>query len=121
MPQFVGPVPGPGSDPGSMHLFVNGPGHHWFLWFMPLLFLAVIAGLVIWVVLRMTRRPAAPAMVAAGWAPPRMGPDAAMEQARMRYARGELSREDFLRVSDDLAPGGSGPAPPPTPESPAEE
>jgi uncharacterized membrane protein len=28
--------------------------------------------------------------------------DAALAAARMRYARGELSREDFLRISTDL-------------------
>jgi uncharacterized membrane protein len=37
--------------------------------------------------------------------------DAALAAARMRYARGELSREDFLRISTDLQehlPGSSG-------------
>jgi uncharacterized membrane protein len=103
--------PGPWSGP-----FVHEVHHGWF-WFgslMPILFLAVVAGLVVWVVLHTTRRPPAPA-VAGGWAP-RFGPDPAIEEARIRYARGELSREDYLRVSEDLAPGG--PATPPPPETP---
>jgi uncharacterized membrane protein len=86
---------------------------------MPILFLAVVAGLVVWIVLRTTRRPPAPA-VAGGWAA-RFGPDPAMERARMRYARGELSREDYLRVSEDLAPGGPPAAPPPPATSPPQE
>lgn len=36
--------------------------------------------------------------------------DAALEAARMRYARGELSREDFLRISTDLQEHVPGPA-----------
>ena len=30
------------------------------------------------------------------------GPDAAVESVRMRYARGEIDREEFVRVSTDL-------------------
>jgi hypothetical protein len=88
-----------------------------------LLTLAVI-GLIVWLVVR--RRPAPFAEGRpAGWgqqppwaaAPPR--PDSALEIARARYARGEMSREEFLRVSSDLG-GPPGPeAPPPDRTEPA--
>ena len=42
--------------------------------------------------------------------PPHPPQDPALTEARMRYARGEISREDFLRITGDL----SG-APPPGP------
>jgi uncharacterized membrane protein len=108
--------PGPWSGP-----FVHEVHHGWFWfgWLMPILFLAVVAGLVVWIVLRTTRRPPAPA-VAGGWVP-RFGPDPAVEHARMRYARGELSRQDYLRVREDLTPGGPAVAPPPPATSPPQE
>jgi uncharacterized membrane protein len=114
MQHFVGPGPN-----GGPFFHVVGPVQHgwfWFGWLMPLLFFALLAGLIVWVVLRTTRRPAAPAY-ATGWAPPpaRFGPDPALEQARLRYARGELSREDFFRVAEDLRPGGPRVEPPPSP------
>ena len=47
-----------------------------------------------------------------GPGPMMYGRDPALEHARVRYARGELSRDDYLRVVNDLG----GPAPPdPTP------
>jgi len=113
--QIVGPRPWDGQ------VFLHGPGHPWFFgWFIPLLFLAVLAGLAVWVVLRVTRRPAASAYA---WpAPPaRFVPDPAVEQARMRYARGELSRDEYLRVHQDLAPGGPQAAPSPEPTPPPSE
>jgi hypothetical protein len=89
-----------------------------------LLTLAVI-GLIVWLVVR--RRPASFAEGRpAGWgqqppwaaAPPR--PDSALEIARARYARGEMSREEFLRVSSDLGGPPPGPeAPPPGPTQPS--
>jgi hypothetical protein len=88
-----------------------------------LLTLAVI-GLIVFLVLR--RRPAPFAEGRPGWwgqqppwaaAPPR--PDSALEIARARYARGEMSREEFLRVSSDLGGPPPGPeAPPPSPTEP---
>jgi len=69
---------------------------------LPLLLLAVLIGLVVWVALRLTRegslRPGGPQ-----WAgPARGGPDAALEHLRYRYARGEVGRDEFFRMSQDL-------------------
>lgn len=48
---------------------------------------------------------------APGWAGgPRYGPDPAMDHARMRYARGEMSREEYLRLVADLGGGAGSPA-----------
>jgi putative membrane protein len=90
-------------------------------WLIPLLFLVVIAALVVWVVLRVTGRRYPGSPPAAAWPPAaRPGPgDAALELVRSRYARGEISREEFVQVSLDL--GGPPPLPPhePTPPSSA--
>jgi hypothetical protein len=51
------------------------------------------------------------------------GFDPALEEVRMRYARGEIDRDEFARRSSDLgSPTASVPAPPPPPvaEPPAE-
>lgn len=102
-------LPGPGRDG------FPGPGwdHPWWQgllgWFVPLLLLLGFAALVVWAVLRTTQRrhpvPAAP-----GWPGPWRPDDAALEQARLRYARGETPREEFLQVSADLQGGTAGPA-----------
>ena len=50
--------------------------------------------------------------------------DQAVAQARLRYANGQLSREEYFRILADLGaapPGPSGPPPwwPPAPDAPA--
>jgi hypothetical protein len=40
--------------------------------------------------------------------------DAALQQLRLRYARGELTRTDFLQAATDLG----APMPPPSPPDP---
>jgi uncharacterized membrane protein len=85
-----------------------------------LLTLAVI-GLIVWLVVR--RRPAS-FEGRPGWgqqppwaaAPPR--PDSALEIARARYARGEMSRDEYLRVTSDLGGPPPGPEAPPSPPAP---
>lgn len=90
-----------------------GPGlgeHAWcgfFGWLLPLVFVGLLVGIAVWVVARSTgERPRASAGLppAPGWTPAPVGPrpDAAVEQARLRYARGEIGRTEFLRVSRDL-------------------
>lgn len=92
-------------------------------WFLPLLLVAALTGLVVWAVMRSSRPvaasaplsgplPAAPppatavpiggsvAAQAPGTQP--AGIDPALEAARMRYASGEMTRDEFLRVSRDL-------------------
>jgi putative membrane protein len=83
-------------DPGWGH-----PGWHDLLgWLLPILFFLALVALVVWAVLRLTaqERPAATALVG----PPGMRTDSALEHARLRYARGEISREEFAQLSADL-------------------
>jgi putative membrane protein len=77
----------------------HGGGSAWFGWFVPMVVLAVLAVGVAVLVLRLMRThpglpPAAPAV------------DPALTELRLRYARGEVSREDFLAISADLGGGG---------------
>ena len=41
--------------------------------------------------------------------------DEALEALRLRYARGEVSREEFIQASEDLGGAPTPPAPPPEP------
>ena len=83
--------------------FMDHPWWGFFGWFAPLLIVAMLVGLAVWVITRSTRQPpVAAAAQDAGWAPPRPQPDPALEHARMRYAQGELGRDEFLRLSGDL-------------------
>ena len=75
-------------------------------WLVPLLLLALVVGLVVWALLR--PRDGRHAYVPAASAP---SVDTALAELRLRYARGELAREDFLRIGADLG------APPPPPGS----
>lgn len=79
---------------------------------VPLVFLAAIVGLVIWVVLRVTDPRRNPPM-RPEWAAAAVGRanDPAVDLVRARYARGEISRDEYLRVAADLgapAPYGGG-------------
>ena len=92
---------------------------HEFWWggFFPLIFtflpiIAIIVGILIWS--RDSHRHHHPMSPPAGWGPPQAPPpsapavDPALNEARLRYARGEISRDDYLRIATDL----SGQAPP---------
>ena len=89
--------------------FLHRPG----LWWgslgiiLPTLLLLILIGVMVWAVLRVSRR--VPTTVAAA------ALDVALQEVRLRYARGEMSREEFVqRLRDlggrDLPPGD--PAPP---------
>jgi uncharacterized membrane protein len=82
-------------------------------WLVPMLLIAVLVGVAVWLVGRAARpaRGAGPTLVGTGGTAP---PDPALEAARMRYARGEIGRDDFLRLSGDLG-GRTGDAIPPAP------
>jgi hypothetical protein len=92
-----------------------------------------VIGLVVWAALRLSGRrgPAAFRGPGGPWAAEwsRPGPDAALQAARLRYAQGEISREEYLRLAADLGghlPGPPGAAtppgpPPPPPPDPATE
>jgi putative membrane protein len=95
--------------------------HHgfWLFGVIPFLMFLVLVAVAVWAVLRLSSRPAGPAAFGPRTAPP-MPRDPAVEELRVRYARGELDREEFLQRSRDLGgsdvgtaapPGGSPPAP----------
>lgn len=75
-----------------------------------LLLTGAAVALVVWIVLRVTRQrpPAGTAVFGAR-------PDAALEELRLRYARGEVDRDSFRRAASDLG----APAVPGPPGSPA--
>lgn len=74
---------------------------------LPLVLLVLLIGVVVWAVLRVTRHDRAPVAAA--------DVDQALSEARLRYARGEMSRDEYLERSRDL--GGTVPLPeqPPPP------
>jgi len=82
----------------------NPPGyaHHdaWWGFFhlLPFLMFLVLIGVAIWAVLRFSSRPVGAGVAPA--APPLR--DAAVEELRVRYARGELGRDDFAQRMRDL-------------------
>jgi uncharacterized membrane protein len=95
--------------------FVHGYGYGgveiFHIIFLVLLF-AAITMLVIWLV-----RGGRHGGVLHGHSTPvRTSVDSALQEARMRYARGEMTREEFLQISTDL--GGPAMVPPegPSPE-----
>ena len=92
--------------------------HHW-PGLISLVLLLVLAGLVIWLLVRVSRLEAAgsatvAAVPAAVPGPSNSAADAALEQARMRYANGDLDRDAFVAMSRDLgAPTPDDPSSPP--------
>jgi len=82
--------------------------------FMALL-IAVVVMLVVWLVRGSQRGHLFHDHVAVP--PGRAVSDTALQEARMRYARGEMSREEFLQISTDLG----GPAAVQPPEPPPSE
>ena len=85
-------------------------------WLIPLLFLAALVALLVLLFTRL-RHPLTmpPGTTHAPPPPPAPAPDAALAHARLRYARGEVSRDEYLQLAADL--GGdvqpSAPGPPP--------
>jgi putative membrane protein len=74
---------------------------HPILWLVLFVLFVALIAFAIYSLFRLTREggTATPA--------PANGGDAALESLRMRYARGEIDRDEFIRVSTDLG------APPP--------
>jgi uncharacterized membrane protein len=89
-------------------------GHHAALgWLHLLLFLGLIAALVLIAYALWRARPA----LGSGPVPPRAtGGDAAVAELRLRYARGDIERDDYLRRAADL--GDTTALLPPSPPSP---
>jgi uncharacterized membrane protein len=100
-------------------------GHDgWWWWgdrFLPFLLLLIVIGVGVWGLIRFGSR--APA--SSGAAATSAGPvDRALDEVRLRYARGEIERDEFVARTRDL--GGSvvetspaTPAPPPAEAPPA--
>ena len=75
----------------------------WMLWggLMMLLFWGTVIALIVWAVQAGTRREAGPSPP-----PPAGGArQTPLDIARERYARGELSREEFEQIKKDLTGG----------------
>jgi putative membrane protein len=93
--------------------FGPGPYHHGGYPILHLVigfaFLALIVLLAVYVVKLMTSANHAQTIPAAHAPPALPAEDAALREARMRYARGEMTREEYLQVSSDL--GGRPPQP----------
>jgi uncharacterized membrane protein len=106
-----------------MYEHVDRFGHDgWWWWtgtLLPFLFFLILIGVGIWAIVRFTSRVPAPA----GPALPTHA-DQALAEVRLRYARGEIDREEFVRRSHDLGgsvpPAEPPPAPPRAAESPPE-
>lgn len=86
---FFGPG-GPGFEHAHHH-------PHPFAWLLLLVLLALIVVGAVWLVRRFAG--SGPAMQGPAVAPVT---DGALETVRLRYARGEIDRDEFLRVSADL-------------------
>jgi uncharacterized membrane protein len=85
---------------------------------LPLLLFAAAIGVGVWAVLRLTAGRGQPAVAAAGvTAVPRVDP--AVEELRIRYARGEVTRDEFLTRGRDLGAVLDDEAPPVPPGPPA--
>jgi putative membrane protein len=87
--------PWQGDPPG----YVHHDAWWGFLHLLPFVLLLVLIGVGIWAVLRYSSYPVVAAGAGAVGAPPR---DAAVEELRIRYARGELGRDDFAQRMRDL-------------------
>lgn len=79
----------------------------WGMWFMPLIWIVIVAAVVVGVIFLVRTlnrdRPAAitqPATTQHG----SKAPDDPSEIVKRRYAAGEIDREEYLRKLDDLGP-----------------
>ncbi len=101
---------GPGMPGGPMHPQIAEFVHHDGWWsgpahLLPLLLFALLIGVVVWGVLRLNaRHTAAFAGVGAPVGlPPALPPrDHAQEELRVRYARGDIDRTEYLVRATDL-------------------
>jgi putative membrane protein len=83
----------------------HGWGWGFFGGLVPLLMFLLLIAVAVWAIVRVTNRPLAAPASEAGV--PVFRRDAALDEVRLRYARGELSREEYVQRSRDL--GGTPP------------
>src|SRR5690348_9416043 len=102
----------------AQRFFPGYPIHRgWGFEIAHLIFWALLFAALVWLVVWLVRSPHHGVLhdhhTAAG-----RPVDTALQEARMRYARGEMTREEFLQISTDLGgPATIPPAPPAAPES----
>lgn len=121
-PPGQGPQAMPGWGPYVHHDALWQSGFH----VLPLVLFAILIGVLVWGVLRLSSSGALAGARAdsspAGPMPPAGPPpsDQALQELRVRYARGELDRNDFLERSADLGgppiPDATLPGQPPAPD-----
>ena len=94
-----------------------GPGWHGgfqlFGGLLGIVFFALFIGLLVWALMRLMNHDQARHLPVGG---PWQARDEALHAARMRYARGELDRDQYFRMVEDL----TGVPRPPEPAAPAE-
>jgi putative membrane protein len=91
-----------------------GFGHHgWWLGLVALIMWGALIGVAVWAVLRFTSHRRAEALAASMSTASGTRYDGALEAVRLRYARGEIDRDEFVQRSRDL-----GASPPPAAEAP---
>src|SRR5689334_11100198 len=98
---------------------VHHGGHPWFGFLLLVLLVAalVFAALTFW---RTSRQPVGPTVAVAPPPPPAPPRDPALAELRLRYARGEIDRDEYLQRATDLgdaAPVAPVAPPPAQPES----
>ena len=95
------------------HRFDGPFGPHYDVWHIvfTFLFLAVLIAAVVALVMYLSRQHGSTGM-ADHHPHPTAGPDPALQHLRMRYARGEISRDDFVTASRDLGDVTAPPSPP---------
>ena len=88
-------------------------GHPFWEWLVPVLLLGLLAAAAIWLAWRLaSARP--------GSAAPSPTRDPAIEELRMRYARGEVSTEEYSTIATGLGAAAAPPVPWPAAAQPAE-
>ena len=112
----------PGQGPQGISDWGPSSMHHDASWqigahLLPLLLFGIFIGVLVWGILRLSSQGALARSPVGRYGPPR---DRALEELRVRYARGELDRSDFLERSADLggppAPDATFPGRPPIPD-----
>jgi len=93
--------------PGAPFVVHNAHHGHPIAWLVVLIVLIAIVAFAVYVLLKASR--GAGGMPVGGGVPGGAPADSALELVRMRYAKGEIERDEFVRVSTDLG------APPPAP------
>ena len=98
----------------AQRFFPGYPVHRtdWGFEIAHIIFWALLVAALVWLVVWLVRSPHHGVFHEHHVTPPRSS-DAALQEARVRYARGEMTREEFLQISTDL--GGPATIPPPPP------